>query len=213
MKALDDRTFDVQRPNMRVTVHLSGIGAENARKSCEYLADQVFRGTVNVLISTGFACGLKPEIKPGDITVDFGRSDISIAEKLDRISARLGTGFHKGVFWCANRPLMSAKDKHAISQKSGAIAGEMESQSVYEFCKNRKISFGSFRAVSDALDQNLPSAALRLSPDGSAGFGFWKTVFTNPAEWPDLIRLSRSAHAAEKNLRRALELFLKEIES
>src|SRR6266478_1311947 len=75
-----------------VSILVTGIGRQNARRS---LADRLTQSTPGLVLTCGFAGGLDPALKIGDVV--FEPQDASPREKLIQAGAR------PGKFFCAGR--------------------------------------------------------------------------------------------------------------
>jgi adenosylhomocysteine nucleosidase len=137
-----------------VPVFLTGIGRENADKAArEFLAVH----TPSLLMTCGFAGGLIPELKIGDVIFEIpsggGAGDQVYAAVRTKLAA---AGAREGKIFCADRIAATAADKNKLRHETGADAAEMESGAVQAVCSGHGIPCVTVRVISDTADQDLP---------------------------------------------------------
>jgi adenosylhomocysteine nucleosidase len=95
-----------------------------------------------------------------------------------------------------------AVEKHALCQRTGAGAVDLESGAVAAVAQTRGLPFAVLRAVCDTANADLPPAALvALDATGAIGFGrVAGAVLRQPAQIPALLRLAAQANAARAAL-------------
>lgn len=138
----------------KVHVFLTGIGRENAEKAArEFLAAH----KPSLLMTCGFAGGLIPELKIGDVIFETpqrnGAGDDVYAAVRSKLAA---AGAKEGKVFCADRIAATAADKKQLHEDTGADAAEMESGAVQAVCKGQGIPCVTVRVISDTADQDLP---------------------------------------------------------
>lgn len=135
-----------------VPMFYSGIGRANAERTTrEFLATH----TPELLLPCGFAGGLTPELKIGDvlfeIPVDGGNNGYAA------VRAKLVEGGAKpGKITCVDRIATTAKEKQQLYKETGAAAAEMESAAVQAVCRERGIPCVTVRVISDTANDDLP---------------------------------------------------------
>ena len=129
----------------------TGIGRANAERTTrEFLATR----TPELLLTCGFAGGLIPELKTGDVVFEIpdGANGGYAA-----VQAKLMAGGAKPAkIFCADRIATTAKEKHALRDETGADAAEMESAAVQAICRERDIRCVTVRVISDTANEDLP---------------------------------------------------------
>ena len=170
---------------------ITGMGTDNARRS---VAAELGRGLPSVVLSCGFAGGLLPELKAGDVI--FHVHDFSdLANALEQAGAR-PSNFH-----ATSRIATTAAEKRALREQTGADAVEMESQAIRAVCLNHRVPCATVRVISDAADEDLPfdfnrflnaRNHLRLEK-------LLASLAVSPGKIPALLRLRRNTrHAAQR---------------
>src|ERR1700722_9258788 len=115
----------------RVPVFLTGIGRINAEKAPrEYLKNH----TPERLLTCGFAGGLNPELKVGDMVFEL------LAGGNEAVKAKLiAAGAKEAKIVCVDRIATTAKEKKRLREETGADVAEMESGAVQAVCQERGI--------------------------------------------------------------------------
>ena len=144
-----------------VSILITGIGRQNARRS---LVDRLAQSTPGLVLTCGFAGGLDPELKIGDVV--FEPQDVSSHEK------RLHAGARPGKFFCADRIASTAAEKKKLRDETHADAVDMESEAIHAVCRERGIPCVTLRVISDAAHDDMPLDFNQLSkPDMSLDYG------------------------------------------
>jgi adenosylhomocysteine nucleosidase len=97
---------------------------------------------VSGIINTGFCGALDPSLRIGDIVV-WG-------------DAPCGSRFARGEISSSDRVVVTAAEKKALREKTGAIAAEMEAAAVKKIAGDWQVPFYCVRAVSDTADEDMP---------------------------------------------------------
>jgi len=175
---------------------LAGIGRQNAEKSLrEFLATH----SPELVLTCGFAGGLNPDLKLGDII--FETSDETLRTKL------LGAEAKPLKFFCADRIATTVAEKKKLRAETGADAVEMESAAIHAVCRERGIPCATVRVISDTADEDLPLDFNALArPDKNIDFGklAW-AIAKSPGKIPALMKLQRQTQFAAQQLANVLE--------
>ena len=172
---------------------LSGMVPSLARQRVEnFLA--VHRP--DVMICSGLAGALRPDIKVGDIIVSSNDPDlVAVAE---RALKETGTSYRVGPLVTVASPVLTPHARRDLAARSHAIAVDMESQTIAGLCGPLKIPCLAMKGVSDGMNDdlspilggfdiiNIPRIALR--------------VLSRPATWPLAVHLARSSRLAARHL-------------
>jgi adenosylhomocysteine nucleosidase len=178
-----------------VTILITGIGRNNSRRS---LVNQLAQSTPGLVLTCGFAGGLDPALKIGDVI--FEPADSPRAEALTRAGAR------PGIFFCANRIASTAVEKKKLRDDTHADAVEMESAEIHAVCHERGIPCVTVRVISDTAHDDMPLDFNQLSkPDMSLDFGklAW-AVAKSPGKIGALLKLQKETTFAAEKLAQAL---------
>ncbi len=138
----------------KVQVFLTGIGRDNAaRATREFLEVH----TPPLLITCGFAGGLVPELRVGDVIFQMPGSQSGSGEVYTAVRSKLiAAGAREAKIYCADRVAITAADKRKLREDTGAEAAEMESAAVHEVCAGRGIPCVTVRVISDTANEDLP---------------------------------------------------------
>jgi adenosylhomocysteine nucleosidase len=195
-----------------VAVMLCGVGAEAAMHgTAALLAGHQPRW----VISAGFAGGLQPHIKRGDLILATALQDATGRQLAIDFKGSLpppqGLAIYQGKLLTSERILASVAEKQAAGQATGALAVEMETMSVASVCANAGQRFLSLRVISDAMDEELPRDVEKLV---AAKTGVQRAgtilggLFRRPSMVKDLWRLQEQALVSAENLAKGLETLI-----
>jgi adenosylhomocysteine nucleosidase len=200
----------------------TGIGAAQARESARRALETLPRP--RLVISTGVAGALAPDLKAGDLIIADGlilevdqpdqndrtaQEPISVSPDGVRLAQqaleRAGLRFATGPLLTAGRVLATPNDKRAAHRQTGAIAVDMESAVIALAAAAVSAPFISVRAVLDEADHevpgaDLPDAAGHVAPLKAAAF-----FLGNPAALARVPALLRNLNRATNSLAAALE--------
>jgi adenosylhomocysteine nucleosidase len=133
----------------QIAVCHTGVGAVSCRAR---VADFLQSHRPEILITSGFAGGLDPALKVGDLVVARNFSDAQLLSKISpqKIAA--------GVLTTQPQVAQTPADKVALAAQTGATAVDMETAIIAELCAQRGIPMLSLRGISDAAGDELPFA-------------------------------------------------------
>jgi adenosylhomocysteine nucleosidase len=142
----------------------SGIGREAAAKATEAL---ILGHKPAWIISTGFAGGLQPHVKRGDVIMADGVADpagqtLAIDLRISREALAATPGVHVGRLVTVDAIVRTAAEKQALGQRHQALGVDMETFAVAQVCANEGIRFMAVRIVSDGMSDELPRDIDRL---------------------------------------------------
>jgi adenosylhomocysteine nucleosidase len=137
-----------------VHVFLTGIGRENATNATrEFLKTH----TPSLLITCGFAGGLIPELRVGDVVFELPKAGSGTADIYTDLRSKLiAAGAREAKIFCADRIATTAADKRQLREETHADAAEMESGAVHDVCTGRGIPCVTVRVISDTANEDLP---------------------------------------------------------
>ncbi|HTJ01098.1 MAG TPA: hypothetical protein VL527_19600 [Dongiaceae bacterium] len=180
-----------------VQVWLTGMGRQNAAESIRAAIQHTQPQRV---LSCGFAGGLNPRFKVGDLLYDCD-FDVGLAAELEELQAVPAT------FYCAKRVAITAEEKRQLWESTAADAVEMESSVIRTICQEFKIPSATIRVISDAANENLPLDFNALMT-GESRIDYVKlarTILLSPGKIPKLIKFQQQTAAAARNMGRLLE--------
>ena len=181
-------------------VAISGGSADGARTSALRLARE---GAI-ALASFGFAGGLDPALRPGDLIVPEAVVVKGEAVRTDPgLSRALGGPTPHRVLG-AEAVISTSGAKRQAWAETGCAAVDLESGAVALVAAAAGLRFAVLRAVCDPAADNLPPAALvALSPDGTVRLAWVLGVLASaPRQVLAMLALARHAAAARRALAR-----------
>jgi adenosylhomocysteine nucleosidase len=180
--------------NDDVVLVCGGIGADSARRAAEAV---IAIYAPAVVYSVGFAGGLDPGMRVGDIL-----RPQSVVNAGDGSRIRLESG--EGVlvsFGAVANPGQKAK----LRESFAAQAVDMEAAAVALAAAARGVEFAVLKVISDESDFSLPAIERFVGPDGrfsEARFALYAAV--RPWLWAKVARLARNSSRASWALCQAL---------
>lgn len=197
---------------IRIVVAESGLGFAKARKATQALLDA---HTPHWLLSCGFAGGLLPQMKIGDIVIADSLLDTH-GQQLNvdvNMPADREHGLFVGRVLTVDRMVRKVEEKRALAEEFGAIAVEMESLAVAQVARDRGTRFLTVRAISDDLSADLPPEVLSVVGStgtmrlGAALGSIWK----RPGSVKEMWQLRESAMKASEQLASFLDGVVKQL--
>jgi nucleoside phosphorylase len=182
-----------------ISILIVGIGRKNAEKAVrEFLAAD----SPKLVFTCGFAGGLNPDLKSGDII--FETSDENLSAKL------LADGAKSAKFFCSERIATTVAEKKQLRDETGADAVEMESAVIHAVCVERGIPCATVRVISDTANEDLPLDFNKLAkPDMNLDFGkLFLAIAKSPQKIPALMELQKKTKFAAEQLAKILEKIL-----
>jgi adenosylhomocysteine nucleosidase len=175
--------------------HASGVqfsASEQARET---------RMLPKLVLTCGFAGGLNPDLKLGDVVFELSNANVQLSTRL------LAAGAKPATFFCANRIATTVAEKKKLRYETGADAVEMESAAVHAVCAEHGIPCATVRVISDTADEDLPLDFNALAkPDKSLDFGklAW-AIARSPGKIGALMGLQKKTSFAARQLATVLE--------
>lgn len=192
--AAEARTLKGLRGN--IEVRISGPGPAAAARATE--AALVCRP--RLIVSWGVAGALAPNLPPGTLL----RPATVLASDDSRLFESAAANVTAGTLVSVAAPVRSRQERLALAKRAGAMAVDMESAAIAAVCQREGIPFQCIRAISDALDHQLPAwVAGLMTPDGRlAPWPALKGLLRDPLALPDLLRAGlgfrRALHSLER---------------
>ena len=212
-----------------ISILLTGIGRQNAEKSLrEFLNSCRSRGDEtqikkkletphvvsyepNLVLTCGFAGGLNPDLKLGDVVFELPLTPSLSPSDGQRVSAGTGEGLvakllaggaKPAKLFCADRIATTVAEKKALRDETGADAVEMESAAIHAVCHERGIPCATIRVISDTANEDLPLDFNALAkPDKNLDFGkLFLAIAKSPGKIGALMALQKKTKFAAERL-------------
>ena len=196
----------------RYRVRRSGVGPKRAATAAKSLLDE----GCTALISAGICGGLAPNLKAGTLVLATEVADPdgtvfpvdetwrSAIEERIGATVPVASGCLTGSARVVRRPVQ----KRDLAATAGAVAVDMESHAVARVARDAGVPFLVLRAVSDAVDSELPKSALfGVSKNGMrTPLRVVGALLRRPGDLPGLLRLAKDTEKALGTLRRVAAL-------
>ncbi len=183
----------------KVSIVITGMGTANA----EAATRKALTGTrPSLMISSGFAGGLTPELPVGALLTDT--QDERLRKELSPL------GVHSIRFHCSTRIATTPDEKAAVRKSTGADAVEMESTAIHKVCREAGVPSITLRIVSDSANESLPLDFNALV-DEQQNLSFvklaWKLI-RSPGTIPRLMTFQKQVDFCGRRLATAVGSFI-----
>jgi adenosylhomocysteine nucleosidase len=159
-----------------------------------------------LVLTCGFAGGLNPDLKIGDVVFEVQRPMSNVQSQL------LAAGAKPVKFFCADRIATTVAEKKQLRVETGADAVEMESAAIHAACAERGIPCVTVRVISDPAGEDLPLDFNALAkPDRSLDFGklAW-AIAKSPGKIGALMALQKQTKLAAERLAAVLDRIIRQ---
>lgn len=182
-----------------VSIWTLGVTGEHSPGALRRMIEKV---RPELIVSAGFSGALQPGLALGDIVIGENFSDQHLVRKL-----RARTDFRIGPIVTVPDILETSAAKRSIGEKSGALAGDLESEHLFRVCCEAGIPMLSVRTISDLLGQDMPvPGSVLINPETgrSEPSAIFRYLFRHPAKAAQFAQLVSGARVAQQCLARAL---------
>jgi len=195
--AEESRPFQAKlSPARRIDTLLTGIGPAQTRRT---LLPRLRQPTPDLIITSGFAGGLDPNLQGGALVYDA-----SLAPHLEDSLRKAGATAAR--FHCSSTVLLTPEAKRHARQATGADAVEMESGIIQDLCREHHIPCAIVRIISDPAHERLPlDFNACVNPDGSLRWAaLAQQCLLRPTALSGLLRLRATTRSAANRLAEVL---------
>lgn len=178
------------QPNLKTLV--SGMGWRNAEQAIRKALQQE---RPRLVLTCGFAGGLNPNLGAG--TVVFAADpDTGLESRLQAAGAKPAR------FHCVNRVAVTAQEKRALRETTGADAVEMESGIICKACRDQQVPSATVRVILDTAEQDLPvDFNALMTPDQQMNYAkLALTLLASPGTIGRLMSFQKQVAAAAQSL-------------
>lgn len=195
-----------QDERLRVAVWLLGTMGAGA---AEILERKLAEITPALVVSAGFAGGLQPDLKAGDLLIGTNYSD-----------SKITTGLTLDEKWRAGNMLTEAAiveraaDKRRLGVNTGCLAADLETAHIARVCAAHNVPMLAVRCISDTVDEDMPVPAhTLLNPETGRPepLQLFRHLIANPANVPGFNKLLKNAKLAQKRLAEGLDEILPQL--
>jgi nucleoside phosphorylase len=186
-----DANVGHRTPNVWV-LH-TGVGAAKCE---ERLGNFLRNETPELLIASGFCGGTTDQLHPGDLVIADNASDLS------KKARAILPGAVVGKIHSADRIIDPAADRYEIGREHGAIAIDMETETIARICAKKSIPLLALRVVSDSPAAPFPmppSVLFDIEKQRTNFFLLFSYIARNPLSGITLAQFAKQiAHAKTK---------------
>ena len=187
-----------------VVLAIAGAGIENSYRTAQLLVREF---ALKGLVSLGFAGALDESIEPGELVMADAVIDAVSAERFRCRQDLLAVPTaHRGVLVTVPEVASSAREKHSLGRRWGALAVDMESSGIARAAVDAGLPFAAIRSITDASSQSFAIDFQRCrSEHGGLSYGkiVWE-AWKSPRGIRDLIQLAGNSRHAAGNLALAI---------
>jgi adenosylhomocysteine nucleosidase len=192
-----------------VAILIVGIGRQNAER---FLREYLVLNKADIVFTSGFAGGLNPDLKIGDVVFEIANCQSSIVNDPEPPDVGchqilMAAGAKPAKFFCADRIATTMAEKKKLRDETGADVVEMESAAIHAVCREHGIPCMTVRVISDMANEDLPlDFNLLAKPDKSLDFGklAW-AIAKSPGKIGALMDLQKKTSFAAERLAAVLE--------
>jgi nucleoside phosphorylase len=206
-----------EAPRREIWLIKTAMGEQHAAAAGQ-IVEQA--GRLDLLLSTGCAGALSPELASGDLAIatavigDASR-DRYETDHVHRERARVAAQSAAlravvGPVLSSPRVLASVADKQAAAASTGAVAVEMEGAAIGALAQRTGVPFASVRAILDTATTELPEAGDFVDPGTGTVklLGVVRHLAREPGALSQLVALQRMMTAAQHSLDRFFAAWL-----
>ncbi|GAB4250086.1 MAG: hypothetical protein OHK005_17040 [Candidatus Methylacidiphilales bacterium] len=193
-----------------VTVGVIGIGPQpSARRTTEFLK----KVPAQSVVLGGFAGSLTPRLSKGDTII---AAEVSSDELINFM--KLLPNFSIAKVYTADQVVAGREARLHLAQQTGCQVVDMETAPVAELVRDAGLEFMCVRAISDGLDDEVPTAILSKTYDPATGLPYPKTRLAatfalQPWKLKALTQFVQGLHPVRDKLTTFLTSIVKEMAS
>jgi nucleoside phosphorylase len=186
------------RSGGQIELAMSGMGLDAVAAFCRALERQDRLPSSLALL--GWAGGLSPDLRAGDVVVASSAMDIGGDEYPCKVIPLSGATI--GPMLTVPEPTLTPQEKEALCS-SGALALEMEAYPFAAWAHTKGLSFIHVRVVLDTVEERLPDLGSALDIFGRANlFQLAKRLLARPRLIGQLYRLYQRVRIVDPSLDR-----------
>jgi hypothetical protein len=199
---------------LTVLVLETGIGRDRTERALQWLLGRPLFGNLayepKVVISAGFAGSLQHDLKVGDLilateVIDGQGHTWPVPWPGPLPAGEWRPPLRRGRLLTTNHLVAQPEEKRALGCQHQALAVDMESAAVADFCSRKEIPFGCLRAISDPVDAPLsPKLISFLSGERISWPRLIVALLGSPTLTRELWRLKKATRSAGEKLGQGL---------
>lgn len=199
-----------------VCVAETGVGQQAAGRAAR---DAIALHEPAWVVSAGFAGGLHPDLKRGDMLMadrvaDAAGNAVEMGLRVDAQSAQSQPDLHVGKLLTVDAIVETPDEKRRLVETHAALAVDMETLAIARVCQETKTRLLSIRVISDGVSDRLPPEVAALVKQttwagklGAAAGAIWN----RPGSVKDMWQLKEDALTASDRLAKFIRATLKQL--
>jgi nucleoside phosphorylase len=204
---IEYRTPNVEHRALQLCVLHTGVGKT---KCAERVENFLRTKKPELFIASGFCGATNDELQPGDLVIAGNASEPDRLQKAREILSDAKVGkIHS-----ADRVVDPAADRYAIGREHGAIAVDMETETIARLCAAESIPMLALRVVSDSPAAPFPAPPNVLFDIQKQRINFsllLSYIARNPVSALHLVQFSKQIACAKTKLADALIALLQRL--
>ncbi len=189
----ENQVWGADQDAHEIRLCLSGIVPDMAKERVERFLNSE---KPDMMLCCGLAGALRPDIQVGDLVVQS--ADPSLEEQAGLALRARGIPYHVGPLVTVSAPVLAPAARRELAAKSGAIAVDMESQTIAALCRERGIPCMAMKGVSDGYEDDLTPILGGVDVIHIRRIAL--SVLGLPWTWPLAARLARHSFIAANRL-------------
>jgi adenosylhomocysteine nucleosidase len=192
-----------------------GIGQGRAVSALDWLlrTPKLHAFHPRFILSAGFSGALQKDLHVGDVLL--ATEVVDLQGNCHRVTWPADEGkpsLRAGRLLSLATLLGDAEEKCRLGQQHAALAVDMETAAVAEFCTRRNIPFGCLRVISDECHVSLsPYLAALLTNGKTSAWRAARALWQQPGLFWEFWRLARDTRFAARQLAKSLEMILSKV--
>jgi adenosylhomocysteine nucleosidase len=201
----ESSTFTAELRTAKIDTEIAVVHTGVGQKACQAAIGAFLRDArPDFLISSGFAGGVRDDLRSGNLILGENFSDRQLLAKAQQI---LGANIEPVKILTTKTIVDETAERSGASREFGAAAVDMETEFIASECAKREVRMLSLRVISDSVREPLPlpsTVLFDLAKQKTDSVKLTSYLLKHPTAIARLARFSIQIRKARNNLARAL---------